>query len=552
MDDQEILIFMKDLDAAVIINSYPDLGDAYDGAMDPAIRVLRQDTIHQQNEEKRLQDKIDALVPNQERYHEIRENLQEFQGDTADNQIIIQLRLAAIAEMRLVNLYRNWEVSFKRMVKQAYHTEDRRLFNWEKIIELLRKVNIDASLIPGFIELNELRMVVNAIKHAQELEEEIKLIPEFAWAEQVSYNNGTNFYMRVEPQVNQFYAALSQLIFNSLYPYPDRPLVKVIPQFHKLEWEDYSTPDLDPDDLSRKECLKLDKIFHVAHLETAVRIIKDGRVKAGLIFDSKLNKQRILVVWLSPNAWSNGSRYGNIAFEMNFCDLIRGRNFYWIEPMLEYSPTALRILITNKKYTNLQSYDPAKDKGPWRYDPVNDVHFWNGTYCLEFMLEADVDLKDFTALQSINHHKNQCCIDPYSCLDKDQTGVLARDRFIAAIISNKLAVHVLHFGHYSDLTFEANDFLRESIGNLAGEALRYSFEFTGPLKFNDSVAPFYIEALLHLYYIQDLQGFKSMVNQFATYNDYRGALIIEAVKRFHLSHTANLNWPPLNIVTPNP
>jgi len=105
-------------------------------------------------------------------------------------------------------------------------------------------------------------------------------------------------------------------------------------------------------------CSKLEEIFHVTHLEAAHRILVDGRLHAGLVFDeSRLNKERILVNWLSPNYWHRGSRYGNVQFSFDFSQLIEGKRFYWVEVMRKYRPKACRILITDEEYTGrLEEY----------------------------------------------------------------------------------------------------------------------------------------------------------------------------------------------------
>ena len=52
--------------------------------------------------------------------------------------------------------------------------------------------------------------------------------------------------------------------------------------------------------LTNSDCVPFTKVSHVAHIDTAINILKVGSLSAGLIFDeSKLNTQRILVNWLS-------------------------------------------------------------------------------------------------------------------------------------------------------------------------------------------------------------------------------------------------------------
>ncbi|MCO5948572.1 hypothetical protein NAF19_16855 [Mucilaginibacter sp. RT5R15] len=137
-----------------------------------------------------------------------------------------------------------------------------------------------------------------------------------------------------------------------------------------------------------------------------------------------------MVNWLSPNEWFDGSRYGNIGFEMEFEKLIAFRNYYWIEIMTECRVHALRILITPHAYPDLVPYDPVKDNGPWRYDPDRKLHYWNPTHCLEFMHEGDLMVRDFRGLKYFDHHKDFCCIDHQTCPDKNLFKPLARLRFL--------------------------------------------------------------------------------------------------------------------------
>jgi len=53
-------------------------------------------------------------------------------------------------------------------------------------------------------------------------------------------------------------------------------------------------------------------------------------------------------------------------FTYDFADLIEGKNFYWVEAMTGYNPTACRILITSEdRSASLPTYDPNRGDGPW-------------------------------------------------------------------------------------------------------------------------------------------------------------------------------------------
>jgi hypothetical protein len=70
---------------------------------------------------------------------------------------------------------------------------------------------------------------------------------------------------------------------------------------------------------------RLETIYHVVHLPTARRILEDGRLRAGLIYDeSRLRKSRICVTWLSANTWAPGSIYGNVQFAFPWIDDLIG------------------------------------------------------------------------------------------------------------------------------------------------------------------------------------------------------------------------------------
>src|SRR5690242_19989369 len=90
---------------------------------------------------------------------------------------------------------------------------------------------------------------------------------------------------------------------------------------------------------------ELTTVRHVVHVQFARRIIEDGKIKAGLIYDeSRLNKSRISVTWVSANTWGLGSIYGTVEFQFNWSTLIASQKIYWVESM-DYNPKAYRLLL---------------------------------------------------------------------------------------------------------------------------------------------------------------------------------------------------------------
>lgn len=194
---------------------------------------------------------------------------------------------------------------------------------------------------------------------------------------------------------------------------------------------------------NKYDCQRLTKVSHVAHLEPAHRIVVEGKVRAGLVFDeSKLNKERILVTWLSPNEWKEGYRYGSIRFVFDWLTLYKEHRAYWVESItLPKGGEACRILLTKNDYSNkpdlLIPYDPKVGNGPWWFDETSGAHYWNGKYGLEFMVEHDIETSELRELNYVWHHPEQCSIDFRNCPERGLSGHQAGGRFLAQLAASK-------------------------------------------------------------------------------------------------------------------
>ena len=189
---------------------------------------------------------------------------------------------------------------------------------------------------------------------------------------------------------------------------------------------------------SNTECCDLVEISHVTHNRFAADILDRGMIRAGLVYDkSILNRRRILVNWLSPNDWANvgGSRYGNVSFEFNWPALLDGMQCFWVGSM-DYSPIAVRILLSKQDHSELlKPYDAKSGTGPWWYDVATHTHYWNGKYCLEVMLERDLDLDELLTLGAVKHHEKRCNISPGTCPDGGDTSSKGMARLIAMLVA---------------------------------------------------------------------------------------------------------------------
>jgi hypothetical protein len=182
------------------------------------------------------------------------------------------------------------------------------------------------------------------------------------------------------------------------------------------EWENYKIKG----DLALVGA-KLNKVRHIVHVPTARRIIDDGKIKAGLVYDeSRLNKSRISVTWVSANTWALGSIYGTVEFQFDWKKIVEGQKIYWVEA-IKYNPHAYRFLLSSRELGELGSkliepYDPVKDDGPLRKS--GDNWYCNGEFTSEFMIDDDLWLRDAIGLDFVQHNGQYCRTFGFNCPDR--------------------------------------------------------------------------------------------------------------------------------------
>ena len=209
------------------------------------------------------------------------------------------------------------------------------------------------------------------------------------------------------------------------------------------EWEKYKIKG----DLATVGA-ELSTVRHIVHVPAARRIIEDRKIKAGLVYDeSRLNKSRISVTWLSANTWNPGSIYGTVEFQFDWKTLVEGPRVYWVEAMENYSPTAYRFLLTPRELrelgsTSLEPYDPTKDDGPLRKS--GDKWYWNWQFTSEFMIDDDLMLRRATGLDFVKHHDQYCRAFGSPTDDCKQSPNETGGRILAYILAHELRILDAH------------------------------------------------------------------------------------------------------------
>jgi hypothetical protein len=198
---------------------------------------------------------------------------------------------------------------------------------------------------------------------------------------------------------------------------------------------------------SRKE---FSEVYHITHITASKYLLESKRIIPQLVQDkSKLNTERIKVVWLSPNTWADGSMYGNIRLSFDFNKLIQDKNFYAVEVMDKYNPIACRILITSKNYNThslLSPYNPYNEfDGPWHIDS-SGKNYYHKNYNIEFMFDDELLLNDASKIDFVKHHPIFCNVkDNGSCKDLDKSLDLSELIFVSHLIANDIKLENLNF-----------------------------------------------------------------------------------------------------------
>jgi hypothetical protein len=187
------------------------------------------------------------------------------------------------------------------------------------------------------------------------------------------------------------------------------------------------------------DCSPFDTVYHICHVKDAFRYLEDGNIKSSLVWDeSRLKNTRTVVSWLSPNLWAYGSLYGNIRFDFDWRQLVKGRKFYWVEVMTSYRPPAYRILLAkDEPSVELEEYPYEDGVGPLFYDEGGSEWYCNGKYTGESMVDSDLPLSKCKGIGFELHHNSYCRKDHSRCNDLGRRGVDAGAKLIARLIAQK-------------------------------------------------------------------------------------------------------------------
>lgn len=313
----------------------------------------------------------------------------------------------------------------------------------------------------------------------------------------------------------------------------------------KNEWKKFKvgTPSI-RERWTELECSPFSRVAHVSHLSSSLEIVRSGKIKSGLVFDeSKLNQDRILVSWLSPNYWNDGFRYGNVRFQFEWDQIVRDKKFYWVEDMA-YSTPACRILITANEHNELDEYFPMRRDGPWWYDTDNDQHYFNGKYCLEFMVESDLEIYRDVEVDFVSHHHKYCAMNRNTrrnCRELGMTDHEGAGVFVSAIVANNINIRRSMFPLENPIKKGVPNAIYKGFSiiyiNLVGTS---TTAYKGEIKHTDSVAATLVRAACCAYSVSKNEDIVELRSMFKNKENFGIALESVILTHFKLDKNAKL------------
>lgn len=130
-------------------------------------------------------------------------------------------QLLAIQEIKIIHLYRNFEVIIKKLLRAAYNIDISKMYRWNNIEVFLSEKKIDYKNIPHYEDVNNLRLVNNHLKHWVEGEKsKIDHISDFS-GNKIRQIDLLNFYNNTKEKPLRWFFNLRDKIYDNLYVFDE-------------------------------------------------------------------------------------------------------------------------------------------------------------------------------------------------------------------------------------------------------------------------------------------------------------------------------------------
>jgi hypothetical protein len=232
-------ITKKKCNQLMLKNSVNHIDFTFEKAIDEAETYLKNRLTELKSELEIAHDNYDSKAYGSDGLmndsHEVEETLAlvfDLESDVDMN----EQQLYCFAEMRIVHLFRAYEITLKKLIKIASPSANERdFFNWEKLREFCKSNGFNIKSIPSYSKINQLRLVNNCIKHSANINDDVKKhVPDFLSEGAFTYQNLYDFYNSVRDHLLIFLQGVALEFESSLYEHSEDKLNKIVNDYRKV------------------------------------------------------------------------------------------------------------------------------------------------------------------------------------------------------------------------------------------------------------------------------------------------------------------------------
>lgn len=187
-------------------------------SINPQIFQIKDEIIFCHEEADKFESKLSEFRSSGKREpNEVESKILMDQTEFLYDAYIREQKLRALAEMKIIFLYKNLEITLKKFLEIAYSMDEaKELFNWDDIKNSFKAKNVYLSEFEEYDDIIELKQVSNNLKHSEKIHENVKSLSEFKSKSIFEFQDLENFYSRIEMNVFSFIFSLSDKLLQNV------------------------------------------------------------------------------------------------------------------------------------------------------------------------------------------------------------------------------------------------------------------------------------------------------------------------------------------------
>ncbi|WP_139137196.1 hypothetical protein [Vibrio splendidus] len=232
-------ITRKECNRLRLANAVNHIDFTFEEALAEGERVIKKKIESLEFLFERSNEEYDELAYDSDGYMVDSPEVESILADISNYEYDIEMnkeQLYCFSEMKIIHLFKAYEVTMKRIVKTAYPTANERdFFNWEKLITFSRVRGVALKKLEGFDEVNQLRVVNNNIKHSAGVSSEvIRHVPFFSESRYFTLESLNEFYLTVRDCIFPFLQAMAFEFDKAVFEQSDEKLDKIVAEYSKV------------------------------------------------------------------------------------------------------------------------------------------------------------------------------------------------------------------------------------------------------------------------------------------------------------------------------